>query len=306
MAGRCFAAPGTKVMLSRCPNCETTFNVSPAQLEAADGLVRCGNCMATFSAPQHQIDSQDTGPGPAPASSDDALASDSHSGVTENWLAQLLPGAEANERELADNAPAAPGPASQSGRIEPSLQSYPRVDLLQRISPEPIALNPSRAFSALPLARSVVGLICCGLLLALLAFQWWARYPAQWPTLSNNPVVAWSCRYYPCRLQANYQSEQLAVYSHPEQRGLLIVEAVLSNNSAVDQPYPLLALQFTDLDNRPVAQRQFAPGEYLRGEASGARHMPPATPIRIALTIQDPGPDAVNYTLQLFPRGGRS
>lgn len=39
--------------VTQCPNCETSFRVSPEQLEVADGRVRCGQCMHVFTALDH-------------------------------------------------------------------------------------------------------------------------------------------------------------------------------------------------------------------------------------------------------------
>lgn len=41
--------------VSRCPNCETSFIVSAAQLEAADGAVRCGACLQVFNAADYFV-----------------------------------------------------------------------------------------------------------------------------------------------------------------------------------------------------------------------------------------------------------
>ncbi|MCK7492109.1 MAG: zinc-ribbon domain-containing protein [Comamonadaceae bacterium] len=38
------------VILSRCPNCDTVFRVTPEQLTARQGMVRCGRCGTAFSA----------------------------------------------------------------------------------------------------------------------------------------------------------------------------------------------------------------------------------------------------------------
>ena len=300
----------TKLMFSRCPNCQTTFKVSTPQLEAADGLVRCGNCMTTFSAPEHKLaDGGDNPEANNEAQSDSAGTADDAL-VTESWLAQLLP--EPTESDDAPSPAAAqnnhnhrrqPGEPS---RREPTIDSYPKLEMLQRIAPEPIAINPKRQLQPLQWLRAGMGTLCCTLLLALLAMQWFVREPDRWPALTTVPGLAWACQYYPCQMQGSYSSEQLAVYSHPDEGGVLVVEAVISNNSAIALPYPELALQFTDLENRPVAQRQFSPADYLRGEASGARQMPPATPVRIALTIRDPGPGAVNYSLELIALSKRS
>ena len=37
-------------MLTRCPNCETAFRVTPEQLKARQGKVRCGECQHVFNA----------------------------------------------------------------------------------------------------------------------------------------------------------------------------------------------------------------------------------------------------------------
>ena len=35
-------------MITRCPNCSTTFRVQPQQLQARNGTVRCGQCAHVF------------------------------------------------------------------------------------------------------------------------------------------------------------------------------------------------------------------------------------------------------------------
>lgn len=37
-------------MVTRCPECDTTFRVTPAHLRARDGYVRCGRCSQVFNA----------------------------------------------------------------------------------------------------------------------------------------------------------------------------------------------------------------------------------------------------------------
>src|SRR5947207_2252230 len=37
-------------MYTRCPECQTAFRITIAQLKARDGLVRCGRCDAMFRA----------------------------------------------------------------------------------------------------------------------------------------------------------------------------------------------------------------------------------------------------------------
>ncbi len=44
---------GSMRLITRCPQCETTFRVLPDQLKLAQGWVRCGRCTRVFEADQH-------------------------------------------------------------------------------------------------------------------------------------------------------------------------------------------------------------------------------------------------------------
>lgn len=93
------------------------------------------------------------------------------------------------------------------------------------------------------------------------------------------------------------KSSNLVVRSHPEFAGALVVDAILYNRASFPQPFPLLELRFSDMNNKLLANRRFKPGEYLSGELAGRTEMPPQTPIHISLDILDPGQEAVNYSL---------
>ena len=46
-------------MLSKCPNCKSTFEIDEVQLTAADGLVRCGACLHVFNGRENLEDERD-------------------------------------------------------------------------------------------------------------------------------------------------------------------------------------------------------------------------------------------------------
>lgn len=54
-------------MLTRCPQCATTFRVTPEQLRARQGRVRCGSCQRVFNALDTLVDAVPPPPRPAPA-----------------------------------------------------------------------------------------------------------------------------------------------------------------------------------------------------------------------------------------------
>lgn len=93
----------------------------------------------------------------------------------------------------------------------------------------------------------------------------------------------------------------LVVREHPTIENALVVDLLLFNKADYEQPFPLLELGFTALDGTTVASRRFTPGEYLKGDLAGADGMPIDTPVHISLEIVNPGDQAKNYTLRLFP-----
>ena len=92
------------------------------------------------------------------------------------------------------------------------------------------------------------------------------------------------------------------VRSHPKTKSALVVDAMMTNRADFKQPFPLLELQFTDIDGQIVAGRRFSPDEYLAGELTGSQTMPSRQPIHVSLAIIDPGSAAVNYQLQFLPQ----
>ncbi len=42
-------------MITRCPSCDTSFRITPAQLQTAKGAVRCGACLHIFKALDHLV-----------------------------------------------------------------------------------------------------------------------------------------------------------------------------------------------------------------------------------------------------------
>ncbi|WIO74079.1 DUF3426 domain-containing protein [Porticoccaceae bacterium LTM1] len=92
-------------------------------------------------------------------------------------------------------------------------------------------------------------------------------------------------------------SQHLMVISHPTEPDALLVEAVLINKAGFDQSFPDLLLKFENVQGVPVAERRFSPSEYLSGELTADSPFPSQRPVRIRLSIVDPGPNATNYQL---------
>jgi hypothetical protein len=122
----------------------------------------------------------------------------------------------------------------------------------------------------------------------------------QYPQL--RPLYAIACNVLDCTLPdladiSKIKSQNLVVRSHPTVKNSLIIDAIIINKAEFEQPFPRLGLHFSDINNKIVAEKIFAPDEYLSGDARGMNKMPANTPVRLIIEIKDPGTDAVNYTI---------
>lgn len=174
-----------------------------------------------------------------------------------------------------------------------------RQEFLHALAREPVEMTvkPKKSNriwikSALILGN-VVLLLAVIIQIGYLKFDTWSRVEPyrQWYSMA--------CPVFGCTLPTRYDYNKiritLVVRTHPTLTNALIADAVLLNTAGFEQPYPSLALRFSDLNDNPLAERVFNPREYLRGELAGETIMPVKQPIHISLEIADPGEAAVNY-----------
>jgi predicted Zn finger-like uncharacterized protein len=127
-------------------------------------------------------------------------------------------------------------------------------------------------------------------------FDEWSR-DLRFRPIYQEICVRVGCRLPVMRALESIQSRNLVVRSHPNVAGALLVDALIINDAAFPQPFPQSELRFSSLTGSLVAGRRFKPSEYLSGELAGAEMMQPNTPVHIALEIDDPGTEAVNYVM---------
>ncbi|MBB3167293.1 zinc-ribbon and DUF3426 domain-containing protein [Simiduia aestuariiviva] len=188
---------------------------------------------------------------------------------------------------------------------EPGMRAYDpeRRAALRAIEPEPLEFGFQVEKSDLPKRLMWGGLTACALLafivqLAMINIDQWGRAQA------TRAYYQQLCPLLGCNLPSlsdpsQVQASNLVVRSHPRMADALQIDAVLLNKARFDQPFPLLEIQFSDLQGKLVAARKFTPKEYLGGELAGQTQMPSNQPVHIALEILDPGPEAVNYTARI-------
>ena len=94
-------------------------------------------------------------------------------------------------------------------------------------------------------------------------------------------------------------ARNLIVRSNSTVENSLVVDFILQNGAFFEQPFPGIALSFTDHQNTLIAYRCFKPSEYLGGELTGKKNMPVRQPIHIAIDITDPGENATGYKINI-------
>jgi predicted Zn finger-like uncharacterized protein len=116
-------------MLTRCPNCATTFRLRPEQLGQAEGRVRCGKCNFAFSAIDQRIDADPDEQPPAPPASAEtngfpplppASPHFSVAGQRKRFVAQPGPEEEAEPKPVSDDLTPS-GETDARGAAEPEL-----------------------------------------------------------------------------------------------------------------------------------------------------------------------------------------
>lgn len=194
------------------------------------------------------------------------------------------------------------GTSSDAGRADPvgSLHAEPPFSDLRR---DPVAVGAGKGGGARTLIWSLIVLVLVGVLAAQVTWFQFDRLSAI-PEL--RPFYEKGCELVGCKLKPlvnvdAIQSRKLVVRTDPDNRSQLVVDAVIINRADFEQPFPAIALTFSNLNGDVVAQSMFTPDEYLAGEGKKLAAMPSDTPVRIAIRIQDPGRDAVNYNIQFRP-----
>jgi predicted Zn finger-like uncharacterized protein len=118
------------------------------------------------------------------------------------------------------------------------------------------------------------------------------------------PLYLAFCDRVGCRLPdySNFSvisTSNLVVRSHPEFEDALIVDAIIRNSGTYRQKFPLLKLQFRDIEDSLVAIRTFNPRHYLAGELRGLQYIPANTEVRFSLELVHPGEHAVGFSLEI-------
>ncbi|MDE2270642.1 MAG: zinc-ribbon domain-containing protein [Xanthomonadaceae bacterium] len=141
---------------------------------------------------------------------------------------------------------------------------------------------------------------CLVLALSLAAQLAWAERVA----LVRDPATrAWAmracasmdCRLPPIRDLAKLELLSRDVRPDPVAARALMITATLRNDARFRQPWPIVVVELTDLDNNVVAMRRFRPAEYMPDPVRRAAGIAPGTTAAVAFEVADPGKRAVSF-----------
>lgn len=176
-----------------------------------------------------------------------------------------------------------------------------REALLVNIRPEPVMMAPVQRRHWLWRPRQL-GLAVLLLLLLLGQVVW-----LQFDSLSRKEpwrgALQQLCPWIGCSLPVLVDKNRitvgnLSIRKDDRTSDVLVMDMILVNTAAFEQPFPALDVLFSNIDQEPVANRRFVPTDYLDGELAGLALMPRNQPVHITLELVDPGEEAVNYKVE--------
>jgi predicted Zn finger-like uncharacterized protein len=253
-------------MYTQCPECLTIYRIPVDALTRAHGRARCGVCRAEFDALATLVDHLPPEP-----------------------VGQL-------ERHTPGPLPILDVPAMRPKAGQHDLFAPPPEEE-EEVAPAPTFVQPP---APKPRGSRVLRYANVLLFLGLLAQAayagrgWWMNEPRLRPWLDA------VCLRLDCRLPPRADLSQIALVSrdvrpHPSQSGALIISATMLNRAAFTQPYPIVEITLSDLDEQRIAMRRVAPQDYLVDARALARGLAPNATATIDLEVQDPGRNAVAF-----------
>lgn len=289
--------------ITRCPDCRTAFQVTRAQLEAAQGSVRCGSCLHTFDARACLVGFGTDLTLPEP-------------GTDTGYAPALDPGApRLNDPSLdpeilsvyADLDRARPDDAEEETAPATTDLPKPRFQIPDSIAHGPLELKTGASRN--PARRLAWGSLNLLLLLALVGQLGYLYFDAWRIHAWAGPWIEKSCRHVTCPAPRRnvldlLTTRELRVRSHPERPEVLVVELHVLNRATFSQPLPVLEIEFIDVLGSSVESRRISPERYMPGFDASTDFLRAESSVQILLETPDPGDHAANYSLRLHAANG--
>jgi predicted Zn finger-like uncharacterized protein len=297
-------------LITRCPNCATTFRVTPLQLQAHGGDVRCGRCaqifngfasLATIQEPE-AADLPKTTVADTPDNTSEAesvknlLSSPSPSRLSDQEVSPPAP-----SHKIAETITEVPDPDS-SAAGEPAPQIWDVASAPENYMPE------SHAFDAVqPRKNSFAWGFASLFLLVVLGAQAIYFYRAELAVIAPyaKPYLEQYCKLLHCTIPLPQNSGLLNIESSEmqtdaQQAGVITLTATVRNYAPYPQVFPSFELTLTDPQDRPLASRIFAPEKYLEKNVNPSGVIAPDYEFNVRLYLDSGNLNAAGYRLSLF------
>ena len=293
-------------MLTSCPECHTTFRVTQAHLGLRRGLVRCGHCRVVFNAYDSLL-AELVAPPHEPDKIEDAAAP-ARETASESEVPELAVALEAPEP-----------PAQPPARLPPRLRPRPTetAEPVPLVSPVVEETSESILLSELPTRRVrpaapaghlrfflqlLAALLLGGLLLLQLLIFLRSELAAALP--ATRPLLQALCRPLDCVVPLPRQLDKTAIAASSlehdaENKSRSRLSLLLANRSGQAQTWPHIVLTLTDVRDAPVAQRVFAPRDYLPPDVGREAGMAAGEEREIRLDLDTGTLAATGYALDL-------
>jgi len=319
-------------MKTLCPDCQTTFRVTPEQLKARAGRVRCGQCQSVFNALDSLLDETGTATLPTPRITSRSVLPET-SALAENRPSFTPAWPQAESSYAADTLPEGSitaddiGPTMAISPAEISVEdSQPLSEQAAQELGKASGLILPRDTSeipgyskwaegvmsgqvALPAARVARWpFVLVALLLALaLAGQIIFRFRSEIAitTPSLRPLLELLSEAFDAEVPLPRHVELVSIetsdlQTDPARGNLLILNATLRNRANYAQAFPSLELSLTDTQDVAIARRVFPPEEYLSPSIAADQPFTANTDVAVRLWIEASDISASGYRLYVF------
>ena len=324
------------MLLTRCPECDTTFRGTDETLKKASGQVRCGRCASVFNAyaelhnpsakaseteqPRAVPDNAAAVPPPAPERPQPAPTAAAVSATLVRLetrpteLAATGIGSASVATVIAETNVAAADAAAEARADAESAANLPAISATEvdRVLATPLdepvpplAYSWARSGEQRPRSRWWT----VGAALALLVFGAQAIHHFRSDIAGHATVGPWLTATYKTlgsELTPRWNVDQYEIIdwiatAEPNSRGIgsLKITARIQNRGPSRQPYPAVQLRLKDRWEAAIGSRMFAPAEYLPRDTPRGRLMSPGETARAEIEVVDPGPDAYGFELDV-------
>ena len=325
-------------MKTRCPDCQTTFRVTPEQLKARAGKVRCGQCQHVFNALDSLLDETVVSAARTPSATQrpviaaappvrlaeeqtEALpetpftVDDSQTDVEPEVVEPMLAEPGFSEPTFVEPAVAEPmladpplteAAAQELGKATGLIMPRETTEIpgyskwSEGVMAAPVAHAPEKA-ARWPFTVAVLLLVAA--LAGQLVFRFRSEIAVTLPSL--RPALELLCRAVDADIPLPRHVELVSIetsdlQTDPARSNLLVLNATLRNRANYGQAYPSLELSLTDTQDVAIARRVFAPAEYLPAKIPAGQPFAANSDIGVHLWIEAKEISAAGYRLYVF------